>query len=150
LETFFQTVLGADIFNQSRWFTDFYPSFTGAAYGTRVLESFTFENGGNTTPIFENVSNFSTNTQSNSYYVESGNYWRLANLQIAYNLPGSILSQWGMDRVRVYLQTTNLFTFTKYEGLDPGVAGDADTRLGIDVGNPPVTRGYNIGINIGF
>ncbi len=150
LETFFQTFLGVDIFNQSRWFTDFYPSFTGAAYGRRVQESFTFENGGNTTPIFENVSNFSTNTQSNSYYVESGNYGRLANLQLAYNLPEGILSRYGMDKVRVYLQATNLFTITSYEGLDPGVAGDADTRLGIDVGNPPVTRGYNIGLNIGF
>ncbi len=150
LETFFQTVLGADIFNQSRWFTDFYPSFTGAAYGRRVLNSFTFENGGNSTPIFENVSNFSTNTQSNSYYVENGNYGRLANLQVSYTLPGDLLSQYGMNRVRVYLQATNLFTITKYSGLDPGVAGDADTRLGVDVGNPPVTRGYNVGLNVSF
>ncbi len=150
LETFFQVVLGADIFNQSRWFTDFYPSFTGAAKGKRVLESFTFENGGNTTPIYENVSNFSTNNQSNSYYVENGNYGRLANLQLAYNVPSGMLNRWGMNRLRVYLQTTNLFTITKYEGLDPGVAGDADTTLGIDVGNPPVTRGYNIGVNVSF
>ncbi len=150
LTAFLQTVIGADVWNQTRWFTDFYPSFTGAAKGKRVLESFTFENGGNTTPIYENVSNFSTNTQASSYFVERGDYLRLANLQLAYNLPSAILDDWGMSRFRVYLQATNLFTITQYEGLDPGVAGDADTALGIDVGNPPVTQGYNIGVNLSF
>ncbi|MGD1892970.1 MAG: SusC/RagA family TonB-linked outer membrane protein [Cyclobacteriaceae bacterium] len=150
LTAFAQAVIGADIWNQTRWFTDFYPSFTGAAKGKRVLESFTFENGGNTVPIYENVSNFSTNTQASSYFVESGDYLRLANLQLAYNLPSALLDDWGMSRFRVYLQATNLLTISNYEGLDPGVAGDADTELGIDVGNPPVPRGYNIGVNLTF
>ena len=143
---FMQLTLGADIFNMSRWYTDFYPSFTGAAYGRRVLDAFTFENGGNTTPIFENVSNFSTNTQANSYYVERGDYARMANLQLGYSLPESILSRLRMEKAKVYVQATNLFVITNYSGLDPSVAGDADTEFGIDVGNPPITRGYNIGL----
>ncbi len=150
LTTFLVTALGFQNYNFSRWFTDFYPSFTGAAYGNRVKESFTFENGGNTVPIFENVSNTSTNNASNSYYVEKGNYLRLANLQIAYKLPAALLSRYGIERAKVYLQTTNLFTISNYSGLDPGVGGAADTTLGLDFGNPPVTRGFNIGVNLGF
>jgi TonB-dependent starch-binding outer membrane protein SusC len=150
LETFLYTALGFQNMNLSKWFTDFYPSFTGAAMGTRVRESFTFERGGNTVPIFENVSNISTNNAYNSYYVENGSFARLTNLQIGYKLPAAFLNRYGIERARVYLQTTNLFTISSYSGLDPGVGGQADTTFGIDVGNPPVTRGFNIGLNLGF
>ncbi|MDO1448706.1 SusC/RagA family TonB-linked outer membrane protein [Rhodocytophaga aerolata] len=149
-ETFLQTFLGVQNYNFSKWYNNFYPSFTGTAYSTAVKESFTFERGGNTVPIFEDASNFSTNTQSNSFYIESGNYARLTNLQLAYKLPESMMGRYGFSRARVYLQATNLFTISKYSGLDPGVAGNADTTLGIDVGNPPMPRGYNIGLNLTF
>ncbi len=150
LETFLYTAFGFQNYHNAKWFTDFYPSFTGAAQGVNVRDSWTFERGGNTTPIYETVSNFSTNTQSNSYYVEQGNFARLTNLQIAYNLPASLLSRFKIEKAKVYIQGTNLFTFSKYTGLDPGVGGNADTTLGIDVGNPPVTQGFNLGVNLGF
>jgi TonB-dependent starch-binding outer membrane protein SusC len=150
LETFLYAALGFENYNFSRWFTDFYPSFTGAAYGKRVMDSWTFENGGNSTPIFENISNISTNNAHNSYYVEKGNYARLVNLQVSYNLPATMLDRIGFDKAKVYLQGTNLFTISDYSGLDPGVGGAADTTLGLDFGNPPVTRGYNIGVNLTF
>ncbi|QHT72065.1 TonB-dependent receptor [Rhodocytophaga rosea] len=150
LTAFLQTFLGVQNYNFSKWYNNFYPSFTGTAYSTAVKESFTFERGGNTVPIFEDASNFSTNTQSNSFYVENGNYARLTNLQLAYKLPNNLLDRFGFERARVYLQSTNLFTISKYSGLDPGVAGAADTTLGIDVGNAPITRGYNIGLNLTF
>lgn len=150
LTAFLYTALGFDNYNFSRWFTDFYPSFTGAAYGKRVRDSFTFENGGNSTPIFENISNVSTNNGQNTYYLEKGDYARLTNLQIAYKLPNSFLSKYGIERMKVYLQSTNLFTISNYSGLDPGVGGGADTTLGLDFGNPPAPKGFNIGVNLGF
>jgi TonB-dependent starch-binding outer membrane protein SusC len=150
LETFMAVFLGVENYNFSKWFTDFYPSFTGAAIGVNVRDSWTPERGGNTVPIFENISNFSNNTQSTSYYVENGNYARLTNLQLAYNFPSGFLSKYGFERARFYIQGTNLLTISNYSGLDPGVAGNADTTLGIDVGNPPVTRGFNVGLNLGF
>ncbi|CAN5574904.1 TonB-dependent receptor [soil metagenome] len=154
LETFLGVFLGFQNYHLAKWFTDFYPSFTGAAKGQNVKNSFIpvelGGNGGNTVPIYENVSNFSTNTQSNSYYVEKGNYARLMNLQIGYNLPEAALSRVGISRARIYLQGVNLFTISPYTGIDPGIGGAADTTLGIDVGNPPVTRGFNIGVNLGF
>jgi TonB-dependent starch-binding outer membrane protein SusC len=74
----------------------------------------------------------------------------LTNLQVSYKLPASVLNRIGIERARIYLQTTNLFTISNYSGLDPGVGGNADTTLGLDFGNPPVTRGYNIGLNFGL
>jgi len=55
-----------------------------------------------------------------------------------------------MTRLRVYVATNNLFTITKYQGLDPAVGGSADTNFGIDVGNYPITRQYTVGLNLGF
>jgi TonB-linked SusC/RagA family outer membrane protein len=144
------TSQGNKIFNVSKWFTDFYPSFQGAAISERVKDSWTPTNTGATTPIFESASNFSTNTQSNSFYVEKGNYFRMQNLTLGYTLPAPILDKLKMTRLRVYVATNNLFTITKYHGLDPAVGGAADTNFGIDVGNYPITRQYTIGLNLGF
>ncbi len=141
---------GNKIFNASRWFTDFFPSFQGAAISERVKESWSPSNTGATIPIFETASNFSTNTQANSFYIEDGSYLRMQSLGAGYTLPATALSKLGMNRLRVFASATNLFTLTKYKGLDPGVGGAVDTSFGIDVGNYPVTRGWTVGVNVGF
>jgi hypothetical protein len=150
IEAFFYGKAGNDIVNFSKWFTDFYPSFSGAAIGARTMDSWTPENTGAETPIFENVSNFSTNTQANSWYVESGAYMRMKNLQVTYNVPLTLLQRANIKQLKVYLQAVNLFTITKYQGKDPEIASSVDTTLGIDVGNYPATRIYSLGINLGF
>ncbi|GAB3559052.1 SusC/RagA family TonB-linked outer membrane protein [Spirosoma fluminis] len=150
IETYAYTSIGNKIFNVSKWFTDFYPSFAGAAISARVKNSWTPQNTGTDIPIFESASNFSTNTQSNSFYVEDGSYFRLQNLSIGYNLPAGLLGKLKLQRVRVFASTNNLFTVTKYQGLDPSVGGNADTNFGIDVGNYPITRSFTGGLSIGF
>jgi TonB-dependent starch-binding outer membrane protein SusC len=141
---------GNKIFNASKWFTDFFPSFQGAAISERVKDSWSPSNTGATIPIFETASNFSTNTQANSFYVENGDYVRMQTVGLGYTMPSTILSKLRMNKLRVFASANNLFTLTKYQGLDPGVGGNVDTQFGIDVGNYPVTRGWTIGLNIGF
>ena len=51
---------------------------------------------------------------------------------------------------RVYLQGINLFTITKYSGLDPELASFDDNYFGIDEGNLPSPKQYLIGVSIGF
>lgn len=150
LETYVYTSLGNKIFNLTRWWTDFYPSFTGSAKGARVKDSWTPSNTGTDIPIFEDASNFSTNTQPSSYYVEDGSYLRMQNLTLGYNLPVNILDRINFSRLRVFVSTNNVFTLTKYSGLDPGVGGAVDTNFGIDQGNYPVTRSFIFGVNVGF
>jgi TonB-dependent starch-binding outer membrane protein SusC len=144
------TSLGNKIYNFSKWYTDFYPSFTGAAISSRVTNSWTPSNLSPEAPIFEGASNFSTNTQSNSWYVEDGSYLRLQNIALYYNLPTSLLKGAGIKRAKVSISTNNVLTVTGYKGLDPGVGGAADANFGIDVGNYPVTRSVVFGVNIGF
>ena len=143
-------VFGNKIFNASKWFTDFFPSFQGAAIAERVKDSWSPTNRGATIPIFETASNFSTNTQANSFYIEDGAYVRLQNLGIGYTLPASTLAKLKITRLRIFASANNLVTITKYEGLDPSVGGNADTQFGIDVGNYPITKSFNFGVNVGF
>ena len=102
-EVYMFTSLGNKIWNQSRLFTDFYPLFSGASISERVKGSWTFENGGNSIPIFENVANFSTTGQANSYYVEDGSYFRFQNITIGYNLPVDVRSRLNLEKLRLYL-----------------------------------------------
>lgn len=149
-ETYVYTSVGNKIFHLAKWFTDFYPSFKGAAIGARVTESWSTSNTGSENPIFEDVSNFSTNTQPNSWYVEDGSYLRIQNLSIGYNLSPDMLKRLKLTRARIFASTNNLLTITKYKGLDPSVGGAADTNFGIDVGNYPITRSVMVGVGVTF
>jgi TonB-linked SusC/RagA family outer membrane protein len=149
-ETFFYWVAGADAFNGFRVFTDFYPLFPGIAISERVLNSWTPQNPGASVPIFENVANFSTNTQVSSYFLENASYLRNRNMQISYNVPKEVLNRFGAERLRVFLQAANLFTITKYTGLDPAISG-GDAGFGIDAGgNYPFVRTFMVGASLGF
>jgi TonB-dependent starch-binding outer membrane protein SusC len=150
LESYMFTSIGNKIWNQSRWFTDFYPSFAGAAISARVKDSWTPTNTGATLPIFENVSNFSTNTQASSFYIEDGSYFRMQNVTLAYNLPLVQIEKFHLQKLRVFAGVNNVFTITGYKGLDPSVGGDVDTRFGIDVGNYPLTRSWTFGLGLVF
>ncbi len=150
VETYLYTSVGNKIFNLSRWYTDFYPSFKGAAISSRVKDSWTPNNLGAELPIFEDVSNSSTNTEANSFYVEDGSFFRVQNLSIGFNIPSAMLDKWRLKRARIYASTNNLLTLTKYKGLDPGVGGAVDTNFGVDIGNYPVTRSFLVGIGLSF
>lgn len=150
LSAYFYASVGNEIFNQSKWFTDFFPSFQGAAMSERLKNAWTPTNLDATTPVLEKTSNFSTNSVANSFYVEDGSYLRLQNVTLGYTLPSTLLEKWRLERLRVFASANNLFTLTGYEGLDPAVGGDADLTFGIDVGNYPVTKGYTFGLNLSF
>ncbi len=148
-EALFYGVAGGDVLNFTKWFTDFYPSFAGIAKSSRILDAWTPTNTGAKVPIVENVSNFSNNGVLNSYYIESGSYFRLRSVKFGYTLPASTLKRIGIDKLRLFIQGTNLFTITKYTGTDPAVSG-VDTNFGVDIGNYPVNRQYLIGLSLGL
>ncbi len=140
---------GNEIWNQVKWWTDFYPNFLGAKSKTAVYDSWTPEHHDAKAPIQENVGSFSTTNVPNSYYVENGSYLRAKNAQLGYTLPTGLTSKYGIERFRVYVQAANLFTITKYSGVDPEISGGT-TAFGIDEGNYPNMRQYLFGVNVSF
>ena len=91
-----------------------------------------------------------------SFYVKSGTYTRLRNLQLGYTMPSNAAY---LPGARVYVQGDNLFTITSYDGLDPslpaanitGAAGDVrDQYRGVDRGSYPSNRIFSVGIVTSF
>jgi TonB-linked SusC/RagA family outer membrane protein len=149
LSAFLYGSQGNDIFNSNRYFTDFWPSFQGQKSKDLLYNSWTPTNTSATTPMASNTSNFSTNTVPNSYYIEKGSYLRMKSIEIGYTIPESVMSKIKLSSLRVYIQALNLFTVTKYSGLDPELGGD-DRAFGSDTGNYPLVKTYVFGLNLNF
>jgi hypothetical protein len=62
------------------------------------------------------------------------------------------MSKINVKALRVYVQAVNLFTITKYSGLDPEIdtQGGNDQIRGVDYGNYPAVKQYIIGLNLTF
>ncbi len=89
-------------------------------------------------------------------FIYSGSYLKIRNINIGYDLAKSILKD-KLEQCRIYVSANNLFTITKYPGLDPEVGySDYDIdryenfSTGIDIGYYPVPRTYLFGVNIKF
>jgi len=150
LSIFFYGSQGNDIFNYNRWWIDFWPSFQNQKSKNLLYNSWTPTRTDASTPKASNKSNFSNNTQSVSFYVEDGSFLRLKNLQIGYTIPKSSISKIGLTNARVYVQGVNLFTATKYTGVDPDLNTGDDRAFGVDLGAYPLVKQYTVGLNIGF
>lgn len=149
--TYTNFMVGNEIFNMSKWFTAFHGTFEGSGKGEIAKQSWTPELGNDAlAPIWESASNISTSGAENSWYVEDGSYLRMQNISIGYTFPSTMISKLGLTRARLSGSVNNIFTITKYSGLDPSVGGDADSQFGVDVGNYPMTRSFNVGLNLGF
>ena len=156
---FLYGVYGNDIWNNVKWWTDFYASFPGAASSkTALYNSWTFNNHNAKAPIQDavNGSNASTNTVPNSYFVEKGSYLRAKNVTLGYTFSANSLNRVGISRIRAYIQAANLFTVTKYTGVDPEISINATngqngaTDFGVDEGSYANPRQYLLGLQITF
>jgi TonB-dependent starch-binding outer membrane protein SusC len=89
----------------------------------------------------------STTLGSSSYYIEDGSFLRARIMTLGYTVPVPAFFK-GVQKVRVYAGAQNLFTITKYSGVNPEVQSYNQLQNGIDRGQYPVPRVYSFGINI--
>jgi TonB-linked SusC/RagA family outer membrane protein len=164
----FNGVAGVDIFN-----------------GVKAYEMFPFSDGSTTDKIF-NSSYFGNDKLTsqprviapdksldpnnnynsvNSYFIENGSYLKLKNLQIGYTFSNNLLNKVSIQSARLFVMANNLFTITKYSGLDPEIgssysiqsaSGFVGTTVGVTtrgvdaVAQYPQTRIYSVGLDINF
>lgn len=85
-------------------------------------------------------------------WVESGNFVRLQNVALGYTLPQRFLGPVNISRVRLFVQAQNVFTFTKYKGVDPEVNTNftSNRQSGIDNNSNPQQRVFTGGVNVAF
>lgn len=86
--------------------------------------------------------------QSSSRWLENGSFLKLDNLTVGYQVNMEKVK--GISQLRLYVTGQNLFTITKYTGVDPEVSLSG-LAPGIDNRNYyPKTRSFLLGLNISF
>ncbi|WP_027382171.1 SusC/RagA family TonB-linked outer membrane protein [Epilithonimonas caeni] len=119
-----------------------------ANWQTSILDRWTGEGSTNDNPrITREDPNHNYNRMSN-YYLQKGDYMRLKLIQLGYTLPKDVSEKFGSNKVRLYITGENVFTFTKYTGYDPEIAGG--NEYGIDRAYYPQARTFLLGANIQF
>jgi TonB-linked SusC/RagA family outer membrane protein len=113
---------------------------TGQAY-SHNLDRWTASNPNATYPRLSYGANIN-NDASSSFWIKSGDYFRLKNVEIGYTFPVSLVGKIGLKTVRVFANGYNVFTKASK------TIGDRDPES--FVGAYPLQKLYNFGINIKF
>jgi TonB-linked SusC/RagA family outer membrane protein len=85
-------------------------------------------------------------------YIYDGDFFRISNLTLGYDFK-QLWKKMPLASVRFYGAAKNLYTFTKYPGMDPEVGyspDDYDWGSGIDLGLFPQSRTFMLGLDITF
>ena len=142
LQIFLQGVAGNDIYNANRiWQEGMSVPQNQIA---KVKDRWTGEGTSNSIPraIYGDPNQ---NARHSTRFVEDGSYLRIKNVTLGYTLPKEVTQKFHTDMLRIYLSCQNLYTFTKYSGMDPELGTG-----GVDGGTYPVTRTVSFGLNVQF
>lgn len=141
LSVFFQGTQGAKGWNGGMMAVPFYNQNYNAA--NWVMNRWTPEKPNNTYQrVF--IDNQRASIRS-AYYVEDMSYLRMKNLELAYTVPKSFTKN-KLQKIRVFISASNLFTLTKYKGFDPEQIPNANTFSNTD--RYPQVKNYTIGLNL--
>lgn len=89
------------------------------------------------------------NYNGSTYNIEDGSYFRVRNLQLAYNFDTQKLSKSKIKNLRVFFNIQNLKTWKHNSGYSPEYGGDA-TGFGFDFGGNALPRVTTMGLNVTF
>ena len=106
---------------------------SGALYSTVYNQSGFFNN----IPTLSNNAKFTNTQYFSDLYIENASFFKMDNMSVGYNLKKYL-------KARVSFTVQNVFTITKYTGLDPEVNG------GIDNNFYPRPRVFVLGVNLKF
>ncbi|NML42064.1 TonB-dependent receptor [Chitinophaga sp. G-6-1-13] len=139
----FQGVAGVDVYNAN----------IALRYGNENFTKEFFDNrwhgeGTSNTYPSANVGG-GQNFLPNTFFVESGSYFRIRNIQLGYTMPKTIANRWGMQNLRFFASAQNAFNFFRYRGFSPEIGG-IPTSQGVDKSVYPLYATYNFGVNVTF
>ena len=84
-----------------------------------------------------------------SYFLEKGDYFKLENITLGYNIP--LKNRRLLDALRVYVSARNIFTLTKYSGTDPSAVPSTGVTPGVDVSSAyPTATQLTLGVTLKF
>lgn len=139
---FGQGAAGHKVFSGLRRF-----GITTANYQTSALGRWTGPGSSSSYPRLTEADPNKNFVNPSDFYLQDGNFFRIKTLQLGYSLPKALISKAHLSRLRVYIMSENLFTFTNYTGYDPEIGGGV---FSIDRGVYPQARSFMAGVQVGL
>lgn len=124
------------------------PGFSQFNFYQTALNRWHGEGTSNTEPIL--ATDRSHNILASTNLLESGTYVRIRSLQLGYNVAYSYIKSLGINKLRIYANVQNLYTFHKNTGFTPEIGGgilDGSVDSG---GTYPIPTVYTAGLTINF
>ena len=141
---FLQGTYGNDVFNGMQRQDLRYTNRPESA-----LDRWTEPGTSNSTPRYTWI-DVNNNYRVSDLYIEDGSHLRIKNIQLGYNFPSARLNNFNISNWRIFLSIENLFTFSRYSGVDPEIGALSSFDIGIDRAIYPQARTFRLGTNIAF
>ena len=127
------------VFNNDRFFEESNGLYSAYNQSKRLLDR--WKKPGD----ISDIPRYGVTPQMDSRFLEDASFMRLKNLMLSYDFPAEILKKSRcITRARIYLQAQNLFTWTKFSGLDP------ESTSNIYQAQYPMSRQFSCGVDITF
>lgn len=139
-----QGVYGNKIYNAKRANRNVFPD---ANYDLDFYEN--HWQGPGTSNSYPSAALTRRNIFPNSFFVESGSYLRVRNIQLGYTMPDEMRTRLGIRNLRIYISGQNPINLFGYNGYTPEIAG-SPIATGIDNDTYPLSATYTIGIQATF
>jgi len=129
---------------------DFWGDYTNKS--VRILDTWTVNNRDAKLPEINILNPNGESTKVSTYLLEDGSYLRVKNMELGYTLPSTILSKINVKHCRVFLNTENILTISKYNSVnnDPEVTSTDRTKGVDDINRLALAKIYSIGFNFMF
>jgi hypothetical protein len=153
LSTTLYASVGNEVVNYVSRFID-YTQFESGKSHRRLYESWgsPYLNGDNTKATMPIIyQNDTPHQEPSTAFLEDGSFIRMKTLRIGYDLNNILKNK--LNTLQIYFQGSNLFTMTKYPGLDPEIGSwtnNAGINMGIDSGAWPTPQQFLFGISFGL
>jgi TonB-linked SusC/RagA family outer membrane protein len=144
MNVFFSGAAGNSVFNAVKH-TGLNGSFPGYNLLAESKNAWSPSNTNTSIPVLSSTDNNNNFGRISDFYIEDASFVRLRNLSIGF----TVKDQWlnGKAKLRFFISAQNLFTITKYSGMDPEVGLN---NFGMDLGKYPLSRIYMTGVNATF
>lgn len=153
LNIFFQWNYGNNILNANRLIFEQAPFSGNLQYNTKLnmYETFTNywtpNNPTNDIPAPRATNIVDTGVKISDRVIEDGSFLRLKTISLSYNLPTATVKKMGLTGVKFNMSAQNIFTWTKYSGIDPEVS---TYRVPNPANSPAGTTGQSATAGTGY
>lgn len=149
---FWQGVAGTTVLDGWKTYSDFWNVWVqnGFNHPTRVLDAWTPINNKSTIPALS-IDNPNDELRISTYFMESGDYLKLRNIQLGYTIPVKLSSSIGIEKIHFYILALNLVSIKKWWGDNKYTGPDPENYDGSSYANPYIVpASFKLGLDVSF